>query len=340
MASVLVDARDASEPNPRGWARYTGMLVNALKRCDPPDGLELHFIEEGAPGPDVLFEQLALPRLLRKTNAAAIHGPNCFLPLRRPCPGIVTVHDLAFEAHPGDFSRRTGTKYRVLGRRSIRSAERVICDAHYTADDLCRRYGIDEDKVSVVPLAPALPEGGETRPDGPYVLAVGDLRKKKNLGRLVEAFRRLRAEGLEHRLVIAGLDTGEGAALAQAAAGEPVEITGYVSDARLDALYRGADALAYPSLYEGFGLPLLEAMARSTPVAAARATVLPETGGDAALYFDPLDVSDIAGTLGNLLSDEALRADLAARGRAHAAGFSWDRTAAATLEVYSEVLAG
>ena len=113
--------------------------------------------------------------------------------------------------------------------------------------------------------------------------------------------------------------------------------TGYVSDARLDALYRGADVLAYPSLYEGFGLPLLEAMARGTPVVASRATVLPETGGDAALYFDPLDVGDIAQTLGRVLGEGSLRDDLVARGRARVARFSWEKTAAATLAVYEAV---
>ena len=337
MSPVVIDARDALAPNPRGWARYTRELIGALRRLGG-DGPELRFVEQGGAGPDALFEQVALPRLLRRERAAAVHGPNCFLPLRRPCPGVVTVHDLAFETHPEDFSRRTGAKYRTLGRRSIRSAERVICDASFTRDDLCARYGVEPERVRVIPLAAALPLGSEQPPDGPYLLAVGDLRKKKNLGRLVEAFRRLRAEGLEHRLVIAGLDTGEGAALAGVAGDAPVELTGYVPDARLDALLRGAQALAYPSLHEGFGLPLLEAMARGCPVAAAAATVLPETGGDAALYFDPLDVGDIAATLGRVLGDAELRADLSARGRAHAASFSWDSTAAATAAVYRELL--
>ncbi len=337
MAPVVIDARDALAPNPRGWARYTLELTRALRRSGT-DGLR--FIDHGGGGPDAWFEQVTLPRILRHERAGAVHGPNCFLPLRRPCPGIVTVHDLAFEDQPEDFSRRTGTKYRTLGRRSIRSAERVICDAAYTRDDITRRYGVDPERITVIPLAPALPEGADEPPPGPYVLAVGDLRKKKNLGRLIEAFARLRSEGLEHRLVIAGLDTGEGGALAEAAGDTPVEIAGYVSDARLDALYRGADALAYPSLYEGFGLPLLEAMARGTAVVAARATVLPETGGDAALYFDPLDVGDIAQTLGRVLGDAALREDLVARGRAHAGRFSWEQAAAATRAVYEEVANG
>ena len=210
----------------------------------------------------------------------------------RPCAGVVTIHDLAFEVFPDDFSPRTGWKYRTFASRAARSAQRVICVSGYTAADVVRRYGVDEARVRVIPNAPSLPIGDEPVPDdGPYLLAVGDLRPKKNLLRLVEAFRLLRMQGLEHRLVLAGIDSGPEAARVRAAAGgEPVRLTGYLSDARLDALMRGADALVHPSLYEGFGLVLVEAMLRGVPVVAARATALPETGGDAAEYFDPLDV--------------------------------------------------
>ncbi len=149
--------------------------------------------------------------------------------------------------------------------------------------------------------------------DGPYLLAVGDLRPKKNLLRLVEAFRLLRAEGLEHRLVLAGVDSGaEAERVREAAGGEPVQLTGFLSDARLDALMRGADALVHPSLYEGFGLVLVEAMARGVPVVAARATALPETGGDAAEYFDPLDVADMAAAIRRVVGDRARHDELVA----------------------------
>src|SRR5205823_7389228 len=137
----------------------------------------------------------------------------------------------------------------------------------------------------------------------------------KNWLRLVAAWRALRAEGLPHRLVIAGGDAGQGAALRAAAGGEPLELPGYVDDRALDALMRGATVLVHPSLYEGFGLVVVEAMARGTPVAAARATVLPETGGDAALYFDPLAVDDMAGTIAGALEEAR---GLARRGRARA----------------------
>jgi glycosyltransferase involved in cell wall biosynthesis len=153
---------------------------------------------------------------------------------------------------------------------------------------------------------------------------VGDLRAKKNLGRLVEAWRQA---GLPHRLVLAGLGTMD--------VPERVELTGYVDDARLDALMRGADVLVHPSLYEGFGLVVLEAMSRGTPVAAARATALPETAGDAAVLFDPLDVDDIAAAIVRAVRE---REELAQRGLARAAEFSWQATARATADVYRELL--
>jgi len=254
--------------------------------------------------------------------------------------GVVTIHDLAFEDFPEDFPGRTGWKYRTFTPRAARSAQRVICVSGYTANDVVRRYDVDEARVRIVPNAPSLPIGDAPAPEGegPYLLAVGDLRPKKNLLRLVEAFRQLRGEGLEHRLVLAGVDTGEGDRVRDAAGGEPVQLTGYLPDEQMDALMRGADALVHPSLYEGFGLVLVEAMARGVPVIAARATALPETGGDACEYFDPLDVADMARAISRVAGDAAHRGELVARGRARAATLSWAASAALTVAVYEEML--
>ena len=326
MARIVFDARDAVAPEPRGWGRYARDLLAALQRRGDLDVLP---VTAGWPGPELGWEQVVLPRILRRQNAALVHAPNCFLPLQRPCPGVVTIHDLAWEEYPEDFAWTTGWKYRTFAPRSVRSAERVICDSEFTRDDVVRRYRIDEGKTRVIGEAPSLSIGDAEPPPGPYVLAVGDLRKKKNFGRLVEAFGHLRREGLPHRLVIAGRDAGEGERLRTPG----VELPGYVPDEGLDALMRGADLLVHPSLYEGFGLVVVEAMARGTPVAAARTTALHETGGDAALYFDPLDVRDMADTITRALADE----DLGERGRAHVAGLSWDDAAAKTAAVYAEL---
>ena len=328
MGQVVFDARDAVAPEPRGWGRYARDLLSALEERGDLDLLPL---TTGWPGPELAWEQVALPRILRRERAALVHAPNCFLPLRRPCPGVVTIHDLAWEEHPDDFARTTAWKYRTFAPRAARSAERVICVSGFTRDDVVRRYGVEVEKVRVIGEAPSLPIGtADPQKGAPYILAVGDLRRKKNFGRLVEAFRSLRGEGLPHRLVIAGRDTGEGERL-QATG---VELPGYVSDEDLDALMRGAALLVHPSLYEGYGLVIVEAMARGVPVAAARATALPETGGDAALYFDPLDVADIANTIRRALAEEGL----GERGRAHVASLSWDDVAARTADVYRELL--
>jgi len=334
---VAFDARDAHVPMPHGSGIYARRLAQALRDRTDSD-LDYWFVERGGPGPELWFEQVGLPRQLRRRRPALVHTPNCFLPLRRPCPGVVTVHDLAFEAFPHDFSWRTGWKYRTFTRRAVLSAERVICDSGFTADDVCERYGADPDRVRVVPLAPALETGALPPPPGPYLLAVGDLRPKKNLAPLVEAWLELRAGGLEHRLVLAGRDFGEGERLRELAGAEPLELPGFVADPQVDALLRGAELLVHPSLYEGFGMIAVEAMARGCPVVLARAGALPETGGSAAAYFDPRDAGSLAGAIREIVDDASRRAELVARGRERAAALSWAATAEGTVAVYRELL--
>jgi glycosyltransferase involved in cell wall biosynthesis len=354
MAPIVIDARDAAATELRGWGRYARELVSALLAGAAGD-LDVVAVERGLPGPEFVFEQVGLPLLLARRRAALVHAPNCFLPLLRPCPGVVTINDLAFETWPEDFAPRTRAKFKLIARLAARSAQRIICPSQFTATDVCRRYRVDPGKVRVIADAPAVAVGGRRdrdasalaarRPhdgasqDGPYLLAVGDLRRKKNLGALVSAFVRAReADGLPHRLVLAGVDCGEGPRLRELAGGAPVELAGYVNDERLDELLAGAELVVHPSLYEGFGLVVLESMARGTPVLVARATALPETGGDAAEYFEPEDPSDLEHQLRSLLGDRARLEALSERGRRRAAEFSWERTARETASVYRELL--
>jgi glycosyltransferase involved in cell wall biosynthesis len=337
---IAIDGRDAFAPEPRGWGRYARCLIDALRRSGVADGLDLDVIRDGGPGPEVAFEQLKLPLLLRRRGAALVHVTNCFLPVRRPCPGVVTIHDLAFDAWPEDFSWCTGIKYRLIAPRAARSAELVICPSEFTRRDLRDRYGIDPSKVRVIPEAPALALGSAVPAvEQPYLLVVGDLRRKKNVAALVRAFAELHRErAIPHRLVLAGADAGEGSRLRALAADAPVKLTGYVDDASLDALIRGAELLVNPSLYEGFGLVVLEAMTRGTPVLAARAGALPETGGDAAAYFDPHDPEGLRAALAELLGAPARRERMSARGLEWASRFSWERTARETVDVYRELV--
>ena len=321
MWNIAFDASDARAEPLRGWGRYSHQLLAELPS---------HRVREYTGGgrlPEVLWEQVAFPARARLDGAELIHAPNCFLPLRRHCPGVVTVHDLAWEPFPRDFTPRTRAKYRWVTPRAVHSAERVICVSRFTADDLVLRYGADPAKLRVVANAPALPVTRTPVRDGaPYVLAVGDLRPKKNLERLIVAHARL---GTGHRLVLAGLGRPT------EALPPGVEATGYLPDPQLDALMRGADVLVHPSLYEGFGLVVAEAMVRGVPVACSQTTALPETAGGAAVLFDPQSVDAIAaGTREALARADELRE----AGRERARAWSWAATAAATLAVYEELL--
>ena len=328
MLRAVLDARDAAGSQLRGWGWYVKKLATALH--DEPE-LDLRTVDHGWRVPETLFELAGLPLAAR--GADVLHVPNCFLPPRRPCPGVVTIHDLAFEEFPDDFARTTAVKYRAWAPRAVRSAERVIVPSAFTKRDLVERYRVDERKVHVIPEAPVLAIGAAAPPPGPYLLAVGDLRRKKNFAALATGYAQLRDRGLPHRLIIAGLDAGEGPAIRSAAAGHPLELPGYVPDEQLDALIRGADLLVHPSLYEGFGLILVEAMARGTPLAVADATALPETAGDAAELFDPRDPGAIAAAIERALGR---RDALASAGRRRVADLSWQKTAAATVAVYRE----
>jgi glycosyltransferase involved in cell wall biosynthesis len=341
---AVIDARDGFSPQLRGWGRYARCLADALTGLPAPelDPLELEVLKEGGAGPEVLFEQVKLPLLLRRRRAAVVHSTDCFLPLLRPCPGVVTIHDLAFEEPDSDVPPRTRLKFRTLTRRAARSAQLIICPSDFTRDDVCLRYGVAAAKVRVIPEAPALPaqpNAGDSKGAPTYILAVGDLRPKKNLAALVSAYSRLWQDGArEHRLVLAGLDAGQGAHLIDLAGPAPLELTGYVSDQRLDSLLRGADLVVQPSLYEGFGLVVLEAMARGTPVLAARAGALPQTGGEAAAYFDPDDPDSLPAQLRGLLGDAAARAQMSQAGLAWVGRFSWAAAARQTAAVYRELV--
>jgi glycosyltransferase involved in cell wall biosynthesis len=326
---VGIDARDAADPGSGGWGRYVRFLIGALRRID---GLDLVLYEDAPRVPELIFEQIVLPRRLARDGIEVVHAPNCFLPLQRRCAGVVSVQDLAFEDFPGDFAPATGWKYRYFTPRSVRSAERVIVPSEATRGALVDRYGAEEAKIRVVPYAsaldPATGDGGAHK--GGFILAVGEIRQKKNVERLVRAHALARGRGLSQRLVIAGRG--------KISAGEDVEVLGWVNDAELDRLYRDADFFIYPSLCEGFGLAAIEAMERGCPVCLARGSSLPEVGGEAAVYFDPQSVEEMAEAILSLGTDDGLRVSLSEAGRRRAAEFSWERTAALTAAVYQEAL--
>ena len=257
---------------------------------------------------------------------------------------VAVVHDLF------GFSRSFGAPAGGLGERATlplaaRRAAGFICVSDATRADLVARYPALDSRAVAIPLGVgerfAGAVAGDTPArlglDGEYVLAVGTREPRKNLARLIEAFAGLPRELRERfRLAVAGAQ-GWDESQAHASADERVAMLGFVDDADLPSLYAGASVFAFPSLGEGFGLPVLEAMAAGTPVLTSDRSSLPEVAGDAALLVDPTAISSIRAGLARLLADSGLRSDLAARGRGRAATFTWERTARATLDYLTSV---
>lgn len=309
---------------------------------------------------------LPAPRLwthLRLGPELALHPPDLiFIPahvMPLPCrpPAVVTVHDLGYEHLPWAHPWRQRAYLRWSTRRHVRRAARLLADSEATRRDLVDRYGARPDKVRTVLLAPTPglgPPDGAARAaarralglaaDQPYLLHVGTLQPRKNLPRLLAAFAPLAAERPELRLVLAGMPGWGRERLAEQLArlgiADRVLVPGFVDPQHLAGVYGEALALVMPSLYEGFGLPVVEAMACGTAVVCSSTSSLPEAAGGAALLVDPLDPAAITAALRRLLADEALRADLVARGRRRVAALSWRRSAAEVLEVFEEATGG
>lgn len=298
---------------------------------------------------------LTLSAELRKHPVDVLHvqftaPPAC------PCPVVVSIHDLSFEHLPQTFKRRSRTQLRLTVRHSARRAARIIALSEHTRADIIETYGISGDRVHAIPLAaPAhfapVHDNRELQRvrhtygiDGEYILSVGSLQPRKNLARLVKAYASLRdsnpADKLP-KLVLVGkrawLYDETLRALDETGVKDSVVLTGYVPQTDLPALYSGTICFVYPSYFEGFGLPPLEAMKCGAPVIVGNKTSLPEVVGQAALTVDPYDVGAIAGAIKQVLDDPSLRKELIDKGKKRAEEFDWRDTARRTLAVYEEV---
>jgi glycosyltransferase involved in cell wall biosynthesis len=312
------------------------------------------------PAARILWEQSVLPAHLHRQRAGLVHGLVNVLPLAAHCPGVVTVHDLAFVRTPETLPPLKRAYLTALCRASVARAAHVIAVSQQTAEDLRRYFAVPPERISVVyngvaarfaPRTAAESAAFRRRKALPdrFLLYLGTLEPRKNLERLVQAFAQWRGAGTPDasavKLVIAG---GQGWYTAEifrsvAALGlaDAVLFPGFIPGDELPDWYAAAEAFVYPSLFEGFGLPVLEAMACGTPVVCSRAPGVSEVAGDAALTFPPHDTDALAAALQLVTSQPALRTALIERGRAQAARFSWRRSAEATLEIYRRVaLAG
>lgn len=287
------------------------------------------------------FDHL-VPAALRKHRADLFVSPDGMLSLRTTVPQLPVIHDLNFEHHPEDLPKAYRTYYRDRFPRFAKKAARIVTVSHFSKADIVERYGIAAGKIDVVhngvstiftPLSPAEKEASLHQLTGgaPYFICVGALHPRKNIARLLEAFDRFAAQDGGTRLVIVGeafwWDRRMKSAWEKMQHKDRVVFTGRLGQADLRKAMGAALALAYVSYFEGFGIPVVEAMRCGVPVLAARATSLPEVAGDAAVYCDPFNVDDMVAGLQQLATDAALRERLAAVGLERAARFTWQATA-------------
>lgn len=374
-AAIAIDYTAALEQG-GGIGRYTRELVAALARQD--DRTDYRLFAAGqraddlpdAPGPNFAWKptrlssewlarlwhraRLPLPVETWTGPVDLLHAPDFTLPpVRRGTRTLLTVHDLSFVRAPEAAAPGLRAYLNRVVPRSVARADHVLADSEATRQDLIDLYGTPPEKISV--LYSGVEERFRPVSDvealravraryglgkGPFILSVGTVQPRKNYGRLVEAFQRL--DGHDLTLAIAGgkgwLDDPLYGQIEALGLGERVRLLGFVDDADLPALYSAARVFAFPSLYEGFGLPPLEAMACGVPVVASRASSLPEVVGEAGLLVDPLDVEALADALRRALEDEDLRRALISRGLAQARRFSWGESAQRLRGHYTRLL--
>jgi len=369
--AVLVNARHLTGPR-TGIEVYMEQLLGALARSGEvrltvlswaPVGLEQPGLREKVPSRrprfpsgglgslaatlwKTWFDQWGCLRGVLPPHGVVYHGMDGFLPyaLRRRDRCVATVHDLGWQVHPELYPRKLRLMYGALFPWVLRRADRIIAVSRFTADDLIRRAGVAASRIEVVHhgIDPAFtaPDQESAQPgDTPYFLAVGGISPRKNTRRLIEAFTRWRARrggrsAYQLRITGTSLDTLRVGAGGELPAG--VSLLGYVDKAELRRLYSGAAAFLYPSIYEGFGLPIIEAMACGAPVLTSTTASAPEVAGGAAILVDPFSIDSIQAGLDQVTgADEAQR--LTALGRERARWFHWSTAAGRTSAVYREV---
>lgn len=355
MKRVAVDMQ-ATVGRKTGIGIYATQLLAALRRLAP--GLDLVELTWGRDLPMRLdrrlrWQQVEVPRRARQSQAALLHIPGFDAPGWKPCPVVLTVHDLIGMLFPQNLPLAARFYWSRWLPWSVRWADAVIADSEQTRRDLVRLLRVPEERITVIPLGvepvyrPQTDRAALERLRQRYalpprfILYLGTLEPRKGLDTLLTAYAALTADW-PHALVLAGKKGWYTDTLftqvKQQGLEERVHFTDYIPDEELPGLYNLAEVFAFPSRYEGFGLPPLEAMACGVPVVSSNAASLPEVIGDAGLLVPPDDPGALAAALRRVLSDADLRADLQARGWRQAARFTWDETARRTLAFYRRVL--
>jgi glycosyltransferase involved in cell wall biosynthesis len=297
---------------------------------------------------------VGFPLEFRKQKLDVFHAQYMIPPFCN-CKSVTTIPDIAYERYPQFFSRLDVLRAKVLIRRSAERADHIITVSDYSKKDISRTYHIDPDRITVThegagpdffPRDKDVCREQIARKYGvktPFVLYVGRLQERKNLRRLLSAYARLKNQGADEKLVLVGKKDWESgniqAHLESLGLENSAILTGYVPSADLPIFYNAAEAFVYPSVFEGFGLPVIEAMACALPVLTSYGSSLEEVAGDAAMLVDPMSEESISQGLGQLLSDSSLRLSLGRAGLVRSATFSFEKTAEQTIGVY-EMLAG
>lgn len=318
-----------------GMRQYVKEVSTRLPMVAP----EYEYVRYGQGGNFGWSEQVGLPLWIARSGARLVHFMSVYTPLLSPGRSVVTVHDLIHLQFPEQFKKSVGPYYQSVVRRACARAARVITDDDRTVEDLVRYLGVDVGKIRIIPLgvtprpAPMRPQSGPARP---YFLYVGNHRAHKSLDTLLDAWRAL-PEDYDVDLMLTGPDDFGGALQRASTAHRTVLALGDISEEQLADRYRGAVALVHPALREGFGLPMLEAMAMGTPVIACETSV-PRVLQGAVVTFAPRDAGMLSSRLVEILHDDSLRRRLVDLGLAIAQELTWDRCARRTADVYGEVL--
>jgi glycosyltransferase involved in cell wall biosynthesis len=357
-----------------GAGVYTDSLIRAICRVDNENDYVI-FARRGAfadlarpgfrivptPTPNrparLLWEQCLLPLQLRRRGVDLLHSPHHTMPLVAPgCLRVVTFHDLTFFLLPGRYPASRRLYFQAVSRASARRADALIVPSETVKGDVARILAVPQSRITTVYEAPApvfrpIEDGAmlaqvrqKYRLPDRFILNVGSLEPGKNRASLIQAFHRLRQRGLGHRLVIVGQKAwkyeGDFELVERLGLGEAVLFTGYVPAEELAALYSCAELFVFPSLYEGFGLPVLEAMACGAPVVTSNLSAMPEVAGRAAMLIEPRDIEGLADAMERPLRYSRVRTSLRSRGLKRAAEFSWERAARETVAVYERTAAG
>jgi glycosyltransferase involved in cell wall biosynthesis len=352
-ARRLVDALARIEPSLRLTVFVSRLAIPSLEEERWPGNVDLVGLAFDARSRPrrVLAEQTLLPRAVKRTGVDVLHNLFTTAPAVPGVPQVTTILDVIYKRFPETHAGLLGRGLAALTWMAARRSDRVITISEAAKSDIVRFLEVPAERVDVTYPGPALRAAGSAAEsmlrhdlklgDGAIVLTLSAKRPHKNLARLFEAFLQVRADP-DPVLVVPGYSTFYEDALRERAdelgGGQQIRIAGWLDDQVLDGLYRAAACFVFPSLAEGFGLPVLDALVRGTPVACSNATSLPEVAGDAALYFDPTDTGAITAAIEMLLQDSALRKRLRAAGPTQARKFGWTSTAEATLRSYDRAL--